>query len=141
MPIQPPPKLFGPPVNRIADVLAHLDRYAFRGVTRLAADARVSSSSVSRVIAGKMNPSFLMIARLTAALERAMGRHLDPREIFSESGEFPTRSCCELVGCRGCLPELARDEWGELKPAFRGVRPGTWVTSRHPKGYGAGGRE
>lgn len=123
--------------------MAHLDRYAFRGVTRLAADSRVSSSSISRIIAEKMNPSYFMMIRLTGSLERALGRHLDPRELFAESGEFPTRSCCFLVGCRGCLPENARDEWGELKPAFRGVKPGGWVTSRHPRGYGVrvGGEE
>jgi hypothetical protein len=129
------PQAFGPTINRISDLMAHIDRYAFHGVTNLAREARVSSSSVSRVINGKLNPSFNMVVRLTEALERHLGRSIDPRELIAENGAFPTQFVCDLAGCRGCLPENARDEFGDIKPAFADINPGNWVTSRYPKGY------
>lgn len=136
-----PKQAFGPTINRIADLMAHIDRYSFKGVARLARDAGVSASSVSRLINGKMNPSFAMTARITEALERELGLALDPREVFAENGAFPTRHVCRLVGCRGCLPECASDEHGEILPAFKGVRPGQWVSSQWPRGYGRGGAD
>ena len=137
-----PQQVFGPAINRFADLMVHTDGYSFKGVTRLAKEARVSASSVSRLINGKMNPSFLMVARLTAALERALGFPIDPRDLVAESGSFLTRHTCELARCRGCLPNNALDEFGDTKPAFSGIQPGTWVTSRYPRGFHAekGGR-
>lgn len=136
---QPQPEVFGPAINRLADVMAHSSRFAFRGSARLAFDAGVSPSSVSRIIHGKLNPSFLMVARLTEALEREFGFSIDPRELIAECGQFPTRFLCDLVGCDlGCLPDNAYDEFGSLKPAFENVKPGEWVTSRYPKGYKSG---
>ncbi len=133
---QPPTQAFGPAVNRVSDVMAHTTRYAFKGVARLARDAGVSPPAVSRLINGRMNPSFLMVARIAGALEKELGYALDPRELVAERGEFPTRYACDLIdGCRGCLPESATDEFGDLKAAFYGIEPGRWVTSRHPRGY------
>lgn len=134
----PPPQAYGPAVNRVADVMAHLDRYAFKGVGRLAKDAGVSASAVSRLINGKINPSFLMVARITAAIEERLGRRIDPRDLVAESGIFLTRHACDLVGCPGCLPDNAMDEFGDIKPAFVGVEPGRWVASRHPDGFRSG---
>ncbi len=131
----PPTQAFGPVINRVSDLMIHTTRYAFHGVSRLAADAKVSPSSVSRLINGKMNPSFAMVARITTALEQTLGYRIDPRDLVAELGRFLTPHTCDLVGCRGCLPENATDEFGDLKPAFHGVKPGRWVTSRHPKGY------
>lgn len=132
----PPTQAFGPGVNRIGDVMSHLTKYGFKSVGRLAADAGVSPSAVSRLINGKMNPSFLMVARITDALERQLGYRIDPRELVAEWGRFPTRFTCDLIdGCRGCIPEAATDEHGDTKRAFEGVRPGKWVTSRYPNGY------
>lgn len=130
-----PTQAFGPPINRVSDLMAHTRRYAFKGVRRLAQDARVSPSAVSRLINGKMNPSFLMVARITDALERELGRRIDPRDLVAESARYLTRHACDLAGCRGCLPEAATDEFGDVKQAFYGVRPGEWATSRHPRGY------
>lgn len=129
----PPSQVFGPAINRLADVMDHHDRFAFKGVTRLAHEAGVSPSSVSRFMNGKMNPSFLMVARLTEALERAYGHRIDPRDLIAENGKFLHRFCCDLVGCPGCLPDNAIDEFGDMKPAFRDVKPGQWISSRHPK--------
>ena len=130
-----PPQAFGPAVNRVSDLMAHTNRYAFKGVARLARDAGVSPSAVSRLINGRMNPSFLMVARVAGALERELGFPVDPRELVAERGRFPTRHACDLARCRGCIPESATDEHGDLKRAFHGVRPGGWVSSRHPRGY------
>ena len=77
----PSPQAFGPAVNRLTDVLAHSDAMAFKGVSRLARAAGVSPSAVSRLINGKSNPSFLMVARLTTALERDFGFAIDPRDL------------------------------------------------------------
>lgn len=131
----PPSQVFGPAINRFADVMAHHDRFAFKGVSRLAREAGVSPSSVSRLINGKMNPSFLMVARLTEALEKQIGYRIDPRDLVAENGRFISRFVCDLVQCEGCLPENARDEFGSVKPAFDKVEPGKWVTSRHPEGF------
>ncbi len=130
-----PSQALGPAINRFADVMAHHDRFAFKGVSRLALEAGVSPSSVSRLINGKMNPSFLMVARLTEALERQLGFRIDPRDLVAESGRFLEPFVCDLMSCDGCLPENARDEFGDIKPTYKEVKPGKWVTSRHPRGY------
>ncbi len=131
---KPPTQAYGPTINRFADVMAHLDRFAFKGVARLAKDARVSPSTVSRIINGKLNPSFVLVARLTTALEKALGFKIDPRDLVAENGTFLTKFVCDLVGCRGCYPENATDEFGYVKAAFQKVEPGKWVTSRYPQG-------
>jgi transcriptional regulator with XRE-family HTH domain len=126
---------FGPAINRFTDVLAHHDKFAFKGVSRLAREARVSPASVSRLINGKMNPSFLMVARLTEALERHLGFRIDPRDLIAENGRFLEPFVCELMSCAGCLPEIATDEFGDIKPTYQDVKPGQWASSRHPKGF------
>lgn len=129
------PQVFGPAINRLTDVMAHSDRFAFRGVSRLAREAGVSPSSVSRLINGRMNPSFLMVARLAKALEKQFGFRIDPGDLVAENGLFITPYVCQVVGCDGCLPETAHDEFGSLKPAYADVKSGQWVTSRYPRGY------
>ena len=131
----PQPQAFGPAVNRFLDVMEHTDRFAFKGTTRLAEAAGVNPSSVSRLIHGLQNPSFLMVARLADALEGQLGFRIDPRDLIAESGRFLTRSTCDLVGCDGCLPQAAYDDLGQLKPDFAEVKPGTWVPSRYPIGF------
>lgn len=131
----PPNKGFGPVVNRFTDVMAHTDRFAFHGTTRLAQDAGVDPASVSRIIHGIQNPTFAMVARLTEAVEKVVGYRIDPRDLVAENGKFLTPFCCDLTGCQGCLPESALDEFGDTKSAFSGVKPGNWVSSRYPNGY------
>lgn len=132
---KPPSQALGPAINRISDVMAHTPFYQFKGTGRLAADAQVDSSVISRLIHGQINPSFLLVARVTTALEERLGMRLDPRDLVAQEGRFLTRSVCDLVGCRGCLPDIALDEFGDRKTAYLGVEPGKWVSSRYPKGY------
>jgi len=132
---QPPPQVFGPTINRLADVMAHSTRYACHGVPRLAEDAGIHRTTLSRVMSGRMNPSARLVGRITTALEKALGRKLDPRELFAENALFPTPYVCDVVGCQGCLPEASTDEFGDLKASYQDVRPGEWITSRYPKGF------
>lgn len=127
-------KAYGPTINRIADLMEHSEQFAFHGTVRLARAAGVSHSAVSRLIHQQTDPTFRLVARLTRALEVEFGVHLDPRDLVAEHGSFINRSVCDVVGCGGCLPTLAYDEQENLQPAFCGIRPGKWVTSRYPMG-------
>ncbi|MBS1702860.1 MAG: helix-turn-helix transcriptional regulator [Armatimonadetes bacterium] len=131
----PPNTVFGPAINRLTDVMEHCDRFAFRGSARLAHDAGVSPSSVGRLIHGQINPSVLLVLRIRDALERQLGFSIDVGDLIAECGRFRTRYLCEAVKCRGCLPDRATGTNLELAPAFVGVEPGEWVTSKYPNGY------
>lgn len=117
--------------NRLLAFMAHTSRYAFDGGSRLAEDAGVSRSSVNRLLNGQCSPSFALVSAVTRALEKHLqgglqGKRLDPHELISLDGNYPTPSACELAGCKGCLPAEAYDEHNKLKPAFKGVKPGQW---------------
>lgn len=126
---------FGPAINRLFDVMEHSERFSFRGVTRLAQAAHVSPSSVSRLINGNINPSFMFVARITSAVEAELGMRIDPREIVAEHGDFLTRYVCDLMHCSGCLPRCALSELGECRDEFLGIKPGEWETSAFPRGF------
>jgi transcriptional regulator with XRE-family HTH domain len=113
--------------NRLAAVLEHIQAYYFEGPSKLAADANVSRSALSRLVHGKSSPSYAVVCKVTAAIEKRLGRRIDPRDLVSIDGEHPTTSVCELCGCKGCLPECAYDESGNLKPCHRHLRPGKWT--------------
>lgn len=68
------------------------------------ADAIGSSpNTISRLVCGRLpNPSFILVTRVTAALEREFGRRIDPREVFAELGEFISEHVCIALGCTGC---------------------------------------
>jgi|GEM_PF-1645128 len=112
--------------NRIPALMAHTTYYAFKGASRLAADAGISKSALSRLICGQSSPSFALICALTRAFERRLQRPIDPRELVSFDGAYPTAYVCELVGCKGCLPTEAYAENDTLKPEFKAVKPGQW---------------
>jgi hypothetical protein len=124
-----------PLISRLSDVLAHTDAYAFKGVSKLLGESGIGRSLLFRMLKGECNPSFVSVVRVTQALEKTLGRSLDPRELLSEAGNFPTRHVCELMRCSGCLPESAYDEYGDMKSIYRDIKPGHWVTSRHPRGF------
>ncbi len=119
-----------PVYNRIRTLMIHAPRYSFQGQARLAADAGVSRSTISRLLSGRINPSFRLAQAVTVSLEKHLKRPLDPREVLSPDGTYPTASGCEIAGCRGCMPEEACDSHGTLKPEYRDLRPGDWSLSR-----------
>ncbi len=137
----PVPQLDPPAIvqNRLPAIMAHTFWYAFEPQARLAKDAGVSRSTVSRLITGKINPSFRLVQAITSALTKRlndtmdvpMTAPLDPREVFSTDGYYPTASVCELAGCSGCLPEEAYDRHNVRKPEYRRMKPGDWC--RAPK--------
>lgn len=113
--------------NRLTLVLAHTRRYAFEGQARLARDAGVSRSTVSRLVSGKTRPQPALVRKVTAAVSAALGRPVPPRELFSPDGTYPTRSGCVLCNCPGCIPEYAFDRQGRRRPEHRLMRPGDWT--------------
>ncbi len=115
--------------NRMHVIMAHTSRYSFEGQARLAKDIGVSRSTISRAVGERSRPSFALVQKVTAALEQALGKRLDAREIFSLDGMYPTASGCKLCGCPGCMPEEAYDARGNLRPAFRNLKPGDWSFS------------
>jgi hypothetical protein len=131
------PHHFDQTISRLGDVLAHTSRYSFKAPSRLSQDAGVHPASVFRVLRGGGNPSFLTITRITEAIEKELGFRIDPRDLIAEGGRFPTPFCCDVTRSSPSLPDNAFDEFGDLKPAFLGIEPGQWVTSRHPRGIQA----
>jgi len=129
------PKINTSPVhNRILALMAHTTRYAFKGESRLAKDAGVSKSAVCRLLNGQSSPSFALVSSITRALEPHLqrglqGQRLDPHELISLDGTYPTASACQLAGCKGCLPAQAYDEHNDLRPEFLGIKPGQWSLS------------
>src|SRR5665213_564224 len=92
--------------NRFAEAMSHSSRYAFAGKARLARDCGLSKMSVIRLISGEHNPSYRVVHLVVTALERALGRSLDVRELISYTGEWE-RPICAVCGCQGCLPDGA----------------------------------
>src|SRR5579871_3994157 len=112
--------------NRLVAVMAHIDRYAFGGQAQLAADAGVSKAAISKLLSGSTQPSFALVLKVINVLERHLGRRLDLQELFSFDGRYPTRSICELVGCRGCLLSHYYDQDGNLPIQYQDLRSGVW---------------
>ena len=76
------------PHNRLRAIIQHIDRFYFQGVTKLAHEAGVSHSAISRICSGKSGASYPVICAITAVLEGHLGKHIDPREIVSFNGEY-----------------------------------------------------
>lgn len=99
-----------PVQNRIRSFMEHAPRYSFMGEVRLAKDCRVSSATISRLLAGKSSPSFALISRIGQAFEKQFGKPIDLHEIISLDGTYPSNTVCEIVGCKGCT---SQDAWNE----------------------------
>lgn len=122
-PIQNKPQ---PIQNRVQVLLVHIPKFSIQGQARLAADVGVSRSTISRLVHGRINPSYRLARGVTDALERMLGKPLDMREVFSTDGTYLTPSGCALCQCGGCLPDRAYDIEGNLRPEWQGQRPGDW---------------
>ena len=112
--------------------MAHINFLSIEGQARLAREAGVSPSVVSRTARGVSAPSFAVVLALTRALEKRLNKRIDPRDILNFDGEYPTPSVCDLCGCTGCLPDAFYTKDDELKPEYRGVSSRDW-----PKCYGS----
>ncbi|WP_309715526.1 helix-turn-helix transcriptional regulator [Armatimonas sp.] len=113
--------------NRLRAILLHVPYYAFEGTARLARDTGLAPSSISRIIRGKVSPSYVVVERVTKAISHRLGRRLDARELFTTDGTYPTPSTCELMDCSGCHPPEAWCEITDtLRPPWRWRLPGDW---------------
>ena len=119
-----------PVQNRVRVLLVHIPKLSIRGQARLAAEVGVSRSTISRLVGGRINPSYRLARGVTDALEKMLNRPLDMREVFSTDGTYLTPSGCALCRCTGCLPDEAYDPEGNLRPQWRGQRPGDWSLTR-----------
>lgn len=118
--------------NRLRAVMSHTTRYAFKGETRLAEDAGISKSALNRLINGQSSPSFVLVCALSEALSRQMHRRIEPCELVSCDGAYPTTFVCQLCGCKNCLPAQAYDENDNRRPEYAHIQPGQWSTEDFP---------
>ena len=118
--------------NRVRILLMHIPQMSIQGQARLATRAGVSRSTISRLVRGRISPSYRLARAVTAALERQLGYPLDMRDVFTTDGTYPQPSGCALCRCGGCLPEEAYDLEGSLRPGWRGQRPGDWSLTPAP---------
>jgi transcriptional regulator with XRE-family HTH domain len=118
--------------NRLRAVMSHAARYSFKGETRLAEDAGVSKSAINRLSNGQSSPSFVLVCALARSLSQQLGRYIEPSELVSCDGSYPTRFVCQLCGCKGCLPNQAYDEEESLRPEYSYIKPGQWSTEDFP---------
>jgi transcriptional regulator with XRE-family HTH domain len=118
--------------NRLRAVMSHTIRYAFKGETRLAEDAGISKSALNRLINGQSSPSFALVCALAEALSKRLKRRIEPSELVSCDGAYPTRYVCALCGCNGCLPGEAYDDEENLRSEYSHIKPGQWSTEDFP---------
>lgn len=117
--------------NRLEVLMVHIPKLSIQGKSRLAAEVGVSRSTISRLVNGRINPSYRLARGVTTALERLLGFPLDMRDVFSTDGTYLTPSGCGLCRCvGGCLPDRAYDSEGNLRPEWQGQRPGDWSMTR-----------
>ena len=76
---------------------------------------------------GHSVPTFRVALRVAEALGRELDSQLDIRELFSETGQFPTTFVCDLLKCPGCLPARAVDDEGVTNPMYEGLKKGYWT--------------
>lgn len=113
--------------NRVAAIMLHTSRYSCFPTSRLAADSGVAKSTISHLLHGRTNPLYSTAARVVKSLERELKTVLDPREVFSEDGHYPTLAVCTLCRCAGCTPDAAFAVDNNRKPGFEGFRAGQWT--------------
>jgi hypothetical protein len=117
--------------NRVQAILNHLPRYWIKGgASRLARDVAVSKSTISHLIRGKSHPLYGTASRLVKCLERELGFPLNPNEVFSDDGTYPTEFVCTLAGCNkgyGCSPEHCYQPDSSENLLLRRIQRGQWT--------------
>jgi len=117
--------------NRLRSILWHVPRYQVQTTSRLASDAGVAKSAISRLLRGVGQPNYILMVKVAEAIGREIGRPFPLREIaVAEGSEYPTPFPCSLFGCR-CLPPWAYDGDGALRPQFTNLVPGEWSSDAH----------
>ena len=106
--------------------MSHINYLSFEGQARLAREAGVSPSAISRLVRGETNPSFAHVLAILRVFEKHLGKRIDPRDILSIDGNYPTPSVCELCCCKGCLPAQFYDDDEKIKAEYRNVKSGEW---------------
>lgn len=117
------------PHNRVQMVMLRTTRYAFEGQAKLAHDAGVCRSTISRLLSRQAAPSLRLAQAVTDALSRTLGLPLKTSDPFSQDGTYSQPSACTLSGCRGCLREWAYDHKGYCRPQWANAKPGDWSLS------------
>jgi len=111
--------------QRLGLVMEHIPRYAIDGPARLARDAGLGGTTIYDVLHGRRSPSFRVVARIADAVSAALGKTVQPCELFSFTGRYPTQTC-QLCGCKGCLPEAAYLPDGSRRPEYGHLKGGDW---------------
>ncbi|MBB6053942.1 DNA-binding XRE family transcriptional regulator [Armatimonas rosea] len=127
-PQEPPPLLA---FNRLRAVLIHVPYYSIAPKARLASDTELSQNAISRIVRGKLEPSYFTAQLICRAIQKRSRLRIPLEEIFSTNGSYPTASTCSLMGCQGCLPSEAWNECTDrLKPQWRHQKPGDWSKTK-----------
>ena len=109
--------------NRLYPVMIHLKPYMFfGGYTKLARVVGVSPKAIGRIIRGQRIPSYPIAIKIAEAIEKELGKSVDPRELFSLAHKYPTESTCELTGCKYFCPILP-NTYTEYRVMLAGEQP------------------
>jgi len=82
--------------NRISEFLTYIDRSNDAHFS-LARETGLPRVTLCRIIDGSVCPDFLTVAIITEAIERRLGKRLDPRELVAFNGEYLTPDLDELL--------------------------------------------
>lgn len=83
--------------NRIREILVYLNGTPVSSERGLACAIGVSPSALNRIIQGKCIPSFQTMAALSWVVEKHLGHRIDPRDILSFDGSYPTATVEQLL--------------------------------------------
>ena len=83
--------------NRISDFLSYINRSGETPFS-LARETGLPRVTLCRIIKGAVCPDFVTVAIITEAIERRIGKRLDPRELIAFNGEFLTPNLDDLLG-------------------------------------------
>lgn len=91
--------------NRISEFLSYINRTSDPRFS-LSCETGLPRVTLDRINDGSVCPDFLTVAMITGAIERRIGKRLDPRELVAFNGEFLTPNLDDLLGTtkKGAVP-------------------------------------